>query len=38
MFVEVIYAHRGVIYVTNWTTPYKIINILLYSFFSELLN
>ena len=32
MFVRVIKAHYGVIYVTFSTTPYKIIDILLYSF------
>ena len=32
MFVNVIYAHYGVIYVTFSTTTYKIIKILLNSF------
>ena len=33
IFIRVIKAHYGVIYVTFSTTPYKIIDILLYSFF-----
>ena len=32
IFVKVIQAHYGVIYVTFSTTPYKIIKILLKSF------
>ena len=32
MFVKVIQAHYGVIYVTFSTTPYKIFEILLNSF------
>ena len=32
MFVKVIQAHYGVIYVTFSTAPYKIIEILLNSF------
>ena len=33
MFVRVISANYGVIYVTFTTTPYKIIDNLLYNFF-----
>ena len=40
MFVRVIKPHNGVIYVTFSTTPYKIIDILVYTAvsFYKLLN